>query len=56
MGGSLSDSKYACRNAGVRWIDGDAIALVVDTLECVRSIGELTDDGEPASDSGSAGS
>lgn len=32
------------------------MAFDVDALERVRSIGELTDDGEPASDSGSAGS
>ena len=56
-GRSLSDSRYGCREAGVRCcIVGDVIEVRFETLEVVRSIDELAEDGEPDSDSGKEGS
>ena len=53
---SSSDSRNACMLIGTRARVGGVTAVEVDTLEIVRSKGELDVDGEFGSDSGNLGS
>ena len=53
---SSSDSRNACMLIGTRARVGDVTVVEVETLEIVRSKGELDVDGEFGSDSGNLGS
>ena len=55
-GGLFSDSRYGCRKAGVRGNVEDMVVTDAEAFGLTRSLGELADEGEPASDSGRDGS